>query len=147
MRITTRAITALFLALPFAFAGSAGAQEAEAQPEEVQVCTATLTPAAVTIGEAPVRISAALSQEIGYIDFEAPEESGLTVVAPEDVPMEEMAAEEGTEEEAAPLADEANTFVIWLDTQNAQAGSFDVVLTGENGTCTATLEIEGTEGN
>ena len=140
--ISARAIPA-FLALTVAFAGSVSAQEAEAQPE-AQVCTAELTPAHIAPSEAPIQITAVLSEDIGFSGFEAPEESGLSVVAPEDVPAEAMAAE-GETPQPITMAAEANTFLVWLSSKDAQAGTYEVTLTGETGTCTATIEVEGAE--
>lgn len=140
---TQRAVpAALLLALPLVLAENVSAQEEAAT--EPEACTAVLTPSHVTSAATPVQISAALSEDIGFIDFQAPEESGLTVVEPENVPLEEMANEDRDEApQPIVMAAEANTFLVWLNTENAQAGSYDVVLEGETGKCTTTIQVDG----
>jgi len=133
---------AALLALPFALGPEAAtAQEAEAT--EVQACTAVLSPALVPAGEAVVKVLATLTQDIGTIDgLKAPEGSGLAIVSPEDVPMEEMANSEGeATAEATEMVDAEDTFIVWLNALEANAGEFDITLVGELGTCTATVEV------
>ena len=147
---------ALLLAVPFALvpnavmAQEAEAQEAEAQEaDEIQACTAAVTPSQIPAGEAAVKVTVTFTEDFGAIDgLQAPEGSGLAIVSPEEVPMEELA---NSEEEAAAEAEEmvadeaagANTFVVWLNSLEATAGTFDVTLIGENGTCTASVEVTG----
>lgn len=150
MRFTPSHILPLAL-LAALVPGAAMAQEAEAAVEEIQPCTAALTPALIPAGEAAVKVKATLTQDIGTIDgLQSPEGSGLLIVSPEDVPMEEMANTEDAAaaemtDMAAEEAVEANTFVVWLNAFEATPGSFEITLMGENGTCAATVEVKGTE--
>ena len=131
--------------------GAAMAQEAEAEVEEIQPCTAVLAPALIPAGEAAVKVKATLTEDIGNIDgLKSPEGSGLSIVSPADVPMEEMsntedAAATEVTEMAAEAAVEANTFDVWLNAFEATPGSFEITLLGENGSCTATVEVKGGE--
>jgi hypothetical protein len=146
---TQRAAALALLATPFLLAHPASAQEAqETEATDTPACEATVSPAAVSASETPVQVRIALSEEIGHFEFQAPEESGLLVVTPEDVPMSEMAAEEGETPEPVAMADEDDgAVVIWLNTTNAAVGSYEILLNGEAGTCSAMIGVEATPSN
>lgn len=136
---------ALLAVLPLAVATSAAAQDT--QEAEVQQCTAELSPATIAVASVQ-HFTAQLTEDIGEITgLQAPEDSGLLIATPEEVEMTEMAAEEATEEaaEAIDMAAEGFSATVWLSAKSATAGTYEIVLQGEVGACTAEITIEGEE--
>jgi len=117
-------------------------QEAAAEPEIMQ-CAATVTPAELHAGQAAVQITATLSEDVGAIaGFEGPEESGLALADPADIPRAELAAEE--EVQPIDITAETNIVSLWLTTAETAPGEYEAQLTSEQGSCAVTLTV--TEG-
>lgn len=150
------ALTALAMAV-LLLPGAVDAQEQEGQEAGAQEsCTAQVSPAPVQTGQAAVQATAVLSSDIGAIeDFTVPEESGLALASPGDIPKSEMAKEkakgeekgqEKAREESPPrpvelTRGEQPTAILWLNTREAAAGTYEVALEGKKGACTGTLEV------
>jgi hypothetical protein len=118
------------------------AQEAAAQPEVTQ-CIATAAPAEVAAGQAAVRLTASLSEDLGTIaGLEGPEGSGLRLADAADIPRAELAAEE--EVQLIEMTPETNTVSFWLSTAEASAGEYQAQLTSDQGSCALALTV--TEG-
>jgi hypothetical protein len=135
-------LAALFVGL---VPGAVLAQEQdEVEVEEITACTVEVDPAELPAGEAAIHVLATLSENLGPLTgFEAPEESGIVIADPADIPRAEMANE--GEEEVAPLpielGAEANVFTVWLSTEEAVAGAFDVRFTTAEGYCDARINV------
>lgn len=133
---------------------SADAQEKqeEAKAKAQETCAAEVAPAAVQPGQAAVRVTATLPSDIGAVgEVHAPEESGLALAEPGDIPRKEEMAREGEGEPQTPepvttaTGEGQPVATVWLSTENATPGSYQVALKGENGKCTAALEVSGDE--
>lgn len=131
--------TALLLAVPLALAPAA--LTAQEPTQEAPQCTATVSPTEVHAGEAAIQINTVLSENIGpIVAFEGPEESGLTLAVPTDIPRADMA---NPEEEVQPIVmtPETNGAALWISTAEVTPGEFEVTLRSEEGTCTAQLTV------
>lgn len=135
------AAAALLLALPLAL--HAQEQQEEGTPQQQEVCEATIAP--VHSGEI-VAATATFASPFGeIIAIEAPEESGLALASDEDVEQTAMASEET--EEPTELANDANTTIFWLNTQDSSAGTYVVMLkNAENVSCVAEITVEDPAG-
>lgn len=125
-------------------------EQARAQAQET--CAAEVAPAAVQSGQAAVRVTATLPSDIGAVDeVHAPEESGLALAEPGDIPRKDEMAREGEGEPRTPepvttaSGESQPVATVWLSTENATPGSYQVALKGETGKCTAELEVSGQE--
>lgn len=131
--------TTMALAVPLVLApGVASAQEPV--PEGPQ-CIATVEPVEVQAGQPAVLITAALSEDIGAIStFTGPEDSGLALADPADIPRVDMA---NPEEEPQPIVmtPEANNVALWLSTAEVEPGAFEVRLESEQGHCVANVVV------
>lgn len=125
----------LLVLLPVAFIP--GALSAQAQ------CEAQLTPAEIPAGEAAVQVTAEFSEEVGAVTtVQAAGESGLAIASPEDIPRTELAAGDEAPQPIT-MAMEGNSASIWLNSQQAQEGTYQLALQGDTGTCTAELTVAG----
>ncbi|HUG01833.1 MAG TPA: hypothetical protein VML95_08210, partial [Longimicrobiales bacterium] len=118
--------------------------EVEVEVEEITGCTVEVDPAELPAGEAAIHALATLSENLGPLTgFEAPEESGIVIADAANIPRAEMANE--GEEEVAPLpielGAEANVFTVWLSTEEAVPGAFDVRFTTAEGYCGARINV------
>lgn len=159
--IATRAFSALTVAALAAllFPAASHAQEKQNKGEGEQAqqaqqaqesCSAQVRPAALEVGQSAVQARLALSGDIGAIEsFAAPEQSGIALADPADIPKTEMAAEKTEKNEKPskpePLtanAGEHPSATVWLNTEGATPGSYDVRVEGAEGTCTGSLEVQ-----
>lgn len=134
----------LLTLLPFALLGITSEQANAQLPEQEQMtsCNATATPQQVQAGETATQVSVSLSQPVGQIDeFEAQGDAGLKVAEASDLPRTEMAAEA---EQPEPIQmSGANQVTLWLNTEEAQPGSYEFTLTGSEGDCRGTITVGG----
>lgn len=137
---TVLAATMSLLALPI----TASAQEMA--PER---CKATFTPAEVQAGQAAVRIDARLSSPIGEVNsLEAPESSGVATASADDLAKmkTEMArpTEEGQKVEPIEMSTDGQSATLWLNTEKAQKGTYQVVLKAEGAkSCIGQFTVKG----
>jgi hypothetical protein len=143
----TKNILSGFLALALSVLlvpGAADAQEQEQETPQQGECTVRVTPQPVQTGEAAVSVTARLSRSVGAVEgFEAPDESGLELADPKDIQKRSMAREEG-EGEPQPIQmarGEQSQVTLWLNTQNAESGSYEVTLEGANGDCKGNVSV------
>jgi hypothetical protein len=143
MRAKLPFFAALTLALPAALLPqTASAQEEPVEPEPMQ-CTAEADVSSIAVGETAVQVTYRLSEDIGpVVGIESPT-SGLVVAAPEDLPRVDMANPEATPEPIQLSNEAENTFILWLNSANAQAGDHELFLISEQGTCATQVTIEG----
>jgi len=129
--------------LPFALLGLTSESATAQQPEEqLTACNATATPQQVQAGETAAQVSVSLSQPVGQIDeFEAQGDAGLELAEASDLPRTEMAVE-GEEPEPITMAG-ANQVTLWLNTEEAQPGSYEFTLSGSEGDCRGTITVGG----
>jgi hypothetical protein len=109
--------------------------------QSAPACTAEVLPAEIAAGESAVRLTVALSSNVGDVaSIEAPEGSGIAVAAPGDLPRIPLATEEplpimrGTED---------NTWTVWVNTSMSEPGTHEVTFIGQDGRCTADLTVSG----
>lgn len=130
--------TTMALAVPLALAPVLlSAQE----PPEAPQCIATVEPVEVQAGQAAVQITATLSEDIGAVStFTGPEDAGLALAAPADIPRVDMA---NPEEEPQPIVmtPETNSVALWLSTAEAAPGDFEVRLESAEDSCTASVTV------
>jgi hypothetical protein len=108
---------------------------------QVPECTAAIDPGEIPTGIAAVQITAVLSEDIGMIrTFEAPEDSGLRLADPADIPRVDMA---NPEELPRPIVmtPSTNEVTIWVNTANVTPGKYDVHFGSSGGLCTAQLTV------
>lgn len=125
--------------------GALEAQEQEVPEQEQQAeCTVRVAPQSVQTGEAAVSVTAHLSESVGSVEgFEAQGESGLELADPADIPRQDMAREEG-EGDPQPIqmsSGEQSQVTLWLNTQDVESGSYEVILKGANGDCTGNVAV------
>ena len=138
-------IHALFpaLALAVLVAGTPRVLAAQDQAGSQQ-CTATAVPAEVEAGQAAVRVTFTFSEAIGAVtELKAPEESGIKLAVPDDLPRQEMANPEITLKSIEMSMEDASEVYFWLNTCSAVEGQYEIALNGAQGSCTGHLTITG----
>jgi hypothetical protein len=122
---------------------AAGFALATAAPLQAQVqCAATVTPIEVPAGEIAQSIMVSLSEPIGNVtSFEADEETGLTLTAPEDLARVPLAAAGDQPPRPIQMASEGNGATIWLNTVDAEPGEYEFSLVGADGSCHGSLTV------
>ncbi len=134
-------LPALVLALPFAASPQALTAQEQAEPQQ---CTAEVLPLEVAAGQPAVRVAFTLSEDVGTISaIQAPEDTGILIAAPEDLPRQDMANPDTPPKPIEMSREDANVAVLWLNTNAAVPGTHEVSLTGENGSCVAHLTVTG----
>lgn len=150
--LTASALAVLLLPAPsHAQQQNRGEQEEPQQAQES--CSAQVKPAALEVGQTVVRARLALSGDIGAVEtFAAPEKSGIALADPADIPKAEMAKEKtrkgqkpSTPEPLTVNAGEHPSATVWLNTEAATPGSYEVRLEGAEGSCTGSLVVEKQE--
>ena len=137
--IITSLPVALLLAAPLALTPTAvNAQDVEAP----SLCTATVSPAELDAGEAAIHLIASLSEDIGTVTGIQGAESGITITSPDALPRVEMSTDEEATKAIA-MAEEGNSVGLWLSTERSEAGTYQIVLEGEDGTCRAEVTVKG----
>lgn len=104
-----------------------------------QECEAQLTPSTVPAGEAAVEVTAQLSESVGAVVGVEEADGQVSTALPTDVPRTEMAAEE--EPEAIQMSEDGQNVTVWLNTSQAEEGTYEVSFVGDMGTCTAELTV------
>ncbi len=102
-------------------------------------CTAEVLPVEIASGAMAVRLTVALSADVGDVtSMESAEDSGIAVSAPADLPRIPLA----TEEPAAITAGMGdNTWTVWVNTSETDPGTHAVTFVGSEGRCTADLTV------
>jgi hypothetical protein len=127
-------LAAAFLAMP-SFVAAQAVQQAP-------TCTAEVMPAAVEAGERAVPIAVTVSEPIGEVTgVSAPEGSGITLAAPADLPRQQLAADAPAPQPIA-MADADNTWIVYLNLAEAEAGAHELTFTSGSGGCRAELTVE-----
>jgi hypothetical protein len=131
------------LALVLLFSGTPRVLAAQDQAGPQQ-CSATAVPAEVEAGQAAVRVTFTFSEAIGAVtDLKAPEESGIKLAVPDDLPRQEMANPEIPPKPIEMSLENASEAYLWLNTGSAVEGQYEIALTGAQGSCTGHLTISG----
>lgn len=151
----TRFLRSLVLALAVAFVPTMLSAQAQDQPAQDQAppepaiqqtpqCTMQASPVQVASGEAAVEAAFEISDEFGAISSAEPSpESGLALASGEEIPRADLAA--GDEEtEPVQMSAEGSSATVWLNTEDAEAGTYEIELQGERGSCIANVSV--TEG-
>ena len=94
-------------------------------------------------GEAAVQLTFSLSESIGLVTGVEGGESGLQIASPEDLACTDMASDEEAPHAIAMASEGLPAALVWLNTLEAQAGSFEISLIGVEGTCRAEITFEG----
>lgn len=129
--VTRRSLGTVALTCALAFASPVSAQE----------CTAELSPSEVDAGKAAVELSVTLSESVGAVHgLEAPPGSGISLASPSDVPRTRMARPDEARETIA-MGESESSWAMWLNTANAQAGVYRVVLLGSEGQCVGEVTV------
>jgi hypothetical protein len=132
---------ALALALLITGTPRALVAQEETQPQQ---CTATAAPTEVEAGQAAIRVTFTFSEEIGAVtELKAPEESGIKLAVPEDLPRQDMANPDLPPKPIEMSQEGASEAYIWLNTGEAVEGSYEIALTGAQGSCMAHLTVTG----
>lgn len=115
-------------------------------PPASAMCVGDLSPASVEAGVKAVAVTVEVSEMMGAVTgIETGEDSGISMAIAADLPKTEMARPVGEVAAAAQLitmAEAANTWTIWLNVAEAEAGSHDVTFTSSAGNCTAHLLVK-----
>jgi hypothetical protein len=124
-------VTAAVMAAP----GDVSAQVNQSAP----ACTAEVLPAEIAAGASAVRLTVALSANVGDVaSIEAPEGSGVAIAAPADLPRVPLATEEP---HAIMRGMGENTWTVWVNTSTSKPGTHEVTFIGPEGRCTADLTV------
>jgi hypothetical protein len=124
----------LLLSVPIALTPALGSAQ-------IPECTASISPKEIPAGMTAVRITAVFPEDFGMVrTFEAPEDSGLRLANPGDIPRVDMA---NPEEMPRPMVmtPGTNEATIWLNTSYVTPGKYDVHFTSAGGTCMAPLTV------
>jgi hypothetical protein len=124
----------LLLSVPIAFTPTVVSAQ-------IPECAAVVSPGEIPAGVAAVQITAVLSEDIGTVQtFEAPEDSGLRLADPADIPRVDMA---NPEEMPRPIVmtPATNEVTIWLNTTYVTPGKYDVHFGSAGGICVAPLTV------
>lgn len=133
-------VIAVTLAL---FAPQAAVAQEEPVEAEVPQCMAVIDVEAIPAGEAAVAITFTLSEDVGAITGIESPESGLAIAAPEDLPRVDMANEDAPAPEPIQMSNDAeNTFTVYLNSAQAQEGTHDLWLIGEQGRCASQVVVQ-----
>jgi hypothetical protein len=125
------AVTAAVMAAP----GAVSAQVDQSAP----ACTAEVLPAEIAAGASAVRLTVALSADVGDVaSMEAPEGSRLAIAAPADLPRIPLATEEPL---AITRGTDDNTWTVWVNASMSEPGTHEVTFIGSEGRCTADLTV------
>ena len=139
---TWKGLTALMALTPLAFTSTPASAQEEQPTPAMQQCTAEVQPSQLHSGQKAERVSISLSSPVGNVaEFTTEDaEAGVKVADPADLPKTEMAAEE-TAQKPIEMAAENNRLTIWLNTEDAQPGTYPFTLKGDGGACTGSLVI------
>jgi hypothetical protein len=108
---------------------------------ETEACTAQVNPAQVAPGEKAQQITVAFPQQVGAITgVEAAEGSGITLSAAADLPRTELAAGEPAPSPIE-MGEGPNTWNVYLDLSQANAGTHELTFRSSEGDCTAEITV------
>lgn len=142
MRLNARFPFVVAMSLAVLAPQAAVAQE-EPVEAEVPQCMAEIDVEAIPAGEAAVAVTFTLSEDVGAITGVESPASGLAIAAPEDLPRVDMANEDVPAPEPIQMSSEAvNTFIVYLNTAQAQEGTHDLWLIGEQGRCASQVVVQ-----
>lgn len=137
-KLTTKGLMAFGLAAALALPANMNAQEPV--PAGQQQCTAQVTPAQVTAGERAVQVTVETSQQIDALTGIKDSESGIALASPEDLPRTEMAAGEPAPRPIE-MGAAQNSWNVWLNLEDVEAGEHELVFETNQGECTAVLTV------
>jgi len=112
--------------------------------ESSATCNARTIPAELMPGSKAARVAIVLSSPIGNVSgFQSADGSGIRLASPGDMPMVGMANEGKKSEKPTPIqmANQNNRLTLWLNTSEAQPGTYNFTLKGEQGTCAGSLQV------
>jgi hypothetical protein len=96
-------------------------------------------PAEIAAGQEAVRLTVALSAAAGDVTaMESPENSGIVVAAPADLPRVALATDV-PQPIVAGIGE--NAWIVWVNTSEADPGTHEVTFVGPQGRCTADLTV------
>jgi hypothetical protein len=125
--LVTIALAAAFVALPTL---------AEAQAQ----CSASVSPEQVAAGESAVAVTITVSEPIGEVTgVQAAEGSGISLAAPSDLPRDLLSA--GAAPQPIAMGDAENTWIVYLNPSQAEAGAHELTFTTALGSCTGQLTV------
>lgn len=139
---------ALTAGLGLAVSGVAAQEEMqEEQPQEEELCRATLAPTSIVQQEEPLEIQVAFAEEIGTTtEVEPQENSGLEVIKVEKAVEIEKRAEAETEEEQAEEYEAAANVpaydvLLRVNATAAESGEWELHFQGTDGECVGTIQV------
>jgi hypothetical protein len=133
------AVTAAVVGMPGDLTAQVPASQVIPTAPAAPPCTAEVLPAEIAAGTNAVRLTVALSADVGEVgSMEAAEASGVAVAAPNDLPRIPLATE-APQPIAAGEGD--NTWTVWVNTSDADPGTHEVTFVGPEGRCTADLTV------
>ena len=136
MQNLTRILGAL--AVTAALVGAPDDLTAQAN-QPAPACTAEVLPAEIAAGANAVRLTVALSANVGEVaSIEVPEGTGIAVAAPADLPRVALATDEP---QPIVMGTSDNTWTVWVNTTEAEPGTHEVTFIGPEGRCTADLTV------
>lgn len=135
--LPNKGLIALMVAAPLTL----GAADLNAQAQETPApCEAEVAPTPVFAGAPAQRVVVQLSQPIGTVDaFDS--EAALRLSTADELPRSEMAAE-GEEPQPVAMAASGRQVTLWVNTNDAEPGTYGFILQGQDGTCQGELNIE-----
>jgi hypothetical protein len=137
------ALAVALVALPTHVAAQATPEPQQQQPTDLQqeACSAQLMPVQVEAGEAATQVTITVSQPIGEVTgVEAPEGSGIRLASAADLPRTPLAAPDEAPEPIR-MGDAANTWIVYLNLADAEAGQHELTFNSSRGDCTAQITV------
>lgn len=121
---------------------NASAQSAADQEQELEACTAEISPSQVAVGSNATRVTIALSEIIGAVTGVLPSEEAkrITMSSETDMPRLGMTADE----KGIPTIEQGtneSSWIVWLNTSRAAEGMQMVTFVAGENHCVGELEI------
>jgi hypothetical protein len=140
MQNLTKGLAALAFVAALAVPAHVTAQDPIPEAE-TEACTAQVNPAQVAPGEKAQQITVAFPQQVGAITgVEAAEGSGIALSAAADLPRTELAAGEPAPSPIE-MGEGPNTWNVFLDLSQANAGTHELTFRSSEGDCTAEITV------
>lgn len=128
--------------LALALALALAPQAADAQERSQQECTVEVRPQQIQAGQPAVSVTARLTSGIGEIESLESKDGGLALATPEDLQQTEMArTTESERPQPVRMSRTGNQATVWLNTEDAGAGTHRFSLTGADGECSGRIEV------
>jgi hypothetical protein len=137
------ALATALIALPAQLIAQDLPQQQPQQQQQQQACTAQIQPAQVQAGSNAERVTVTLDQPVGEITgVEAAEGSNIELANAEDLPRTPLAGPDQPRPEPISMGEGENSWTVYLNLSEAEAGSHELTFNTAQGECTARIMVQ-----